>query len=34
MLILCVVVVVVEFGVTWVEHRLIRWKEVSDAAYM
>jgi NitT/TauT family transport system permease protein len=29
MLILCVVVVIVEFGVTWLEHRLIQWKEVE-----
>jgi len=29
MLILCVVVVVVEFGVTWMERRLIRWKDVN-----
>lgn len=30
MLILCVVVVVVEMGVTWIERRLIRWKEPND----
>jgi NitT/TauT family transport system permease protein len=30
MLILCVVVVVVELAVTWLEHRLIRWKEVEN----
>ena len=30
MLILCVVVVIVEFGVTWLERRLIRWKEVEN----
>jgi NitT/TauT family transport system permease protein len=30
MLILCVVVVVVEFGVTWLERRLIRWKEAEN----
>jgi NitT/TauT family transport system permease protein len=30
MLILCVVVVVIEFFVTWLERRLIRWKEVDD----
>ena len=28
MLILCVVVVIIEFGVTWLESRLIRWKHV------
>jgi ABC-type nitrate/sulfonate/bicarbonate transport system permease component len=26
MLILCIVVVVVELGVTWLERRLVRWK--------
>jgi len=30
MLILCVVVVVVEFGVTWLERRLIRWKDINE----
>ena len=30
MLILCVVVVIVEMGVTWIERRLIRWKEPND----
>jgi NitT/TauT family transport system permease protein len=30
MLILCVVVVIVEFGVTWLEGRLIRWKEIDE----
>jgi len=30
MLILCVVVVVVEMGVTWLEHRLVRWKADQD----
>ncbi len=30
MLILCAVVVVVEMGVTWIERRLIRWKEPND----
>jgi NitT/TauT family transport system permease protein len=31
MLIVCVVVVVIEMGVTKVENRLIRWKEVNEA---
>jgi NitT/TauT family transport system permease protein len=30
MLILCVVVVIVEFGVTWMERRLIRWKDINE----
>src|SRR5262245_18444974 len=33
MLILCVVVVVVEFGVTWLERRLIRWKDVNETMF-
>jgi NitT/TauT family transport system permease protein len=31
MLILGVVVVIVEFGVTWLEHRLIRWKDINES---
>jgi NitT/TauT family transport system permease protein len=31
MLILCVVVVVVELGVTWLERRLVRWKDSENA---
>jgi NitT/TauT family transport system permease protein len=30
MLILCIVVVVVELGVTWLERRLVRWKEPNE----
>src|SRR5262245_10981267 len=30
MLILCVVVVIVELGVTWLERRLIRWKDINE----
>ena len=33
MLILCVVVVVVEFGVTWLERRLIRWKDINETMF-
>ena len=33
MLILCVVVVIVEMGVTWIEERLIRWKSVNVQDY-
>jgi NitT/TauT family transport system permease protein len=33
MLILCVVVVFVEFGVTRLEHRMIRWKEINETMY-
>ena len=30
MLILCVVVVFVELGVTWLERRLLRWKDTEN----
>ena len=30
MLILCVVVIIVELGVTWLERRLIRWKDINE----
>jgi NitT/TauT family transport system permease protein len=33
MLILCVVVVIVEFGVTWLERRLIQWKEIDEPMF-
>jgi len=33
MLILCIVVVVVEFGVTWLERRLIRWKDINETMF-
>jgi NitT/TauT family transport system permease protein len=33
MLILCVVVIVVEFGVTWLERRLIRWKDINETMF-
>ncbi len=33
MLILCVVVVIVELGVTWLERRLIRWKEINEPMF-
>lgn len=33
MLILCVVVVVVELCVTWLEHRLIRWKDIDETMF-
>src|SRR5262249_27888929 len=33
MLILCIVVVVVEFGVTWLERRLIPWKDVYETMF-
>ncbi len=31
MLILCIVVVIVEFGVTWLERRMVRWKDSENA---
>jgi NitT/TauT family transport system permease protein len=34
MLILCVVVVVVELAVTWLERRLVRWKETDEMALL
>ena len=33
MLILCVVVVIVECGVTWLERRLIQWKEIDEPMF-
>src|SRR5438093_2413827 len=33
MLILCVVVIVVELGVTWLERRLIRWKDINETMF-
>jgi len=30
MLILCIVVILVEFGVTWIERRLIKWKDINE----
>jgi sulfonate transport system permease protein len=33
MLILCVVVVIVEFGVTWLERRLVRWKDINESIF-
>jgi NitT/TauT family transport system permease protein len=33
MLILCIVVVVVEFCVTWIERRLIRWKDTDETLF-
>jgi sulfonate transport system permease protein len=33
MLILCMVVIVVEFGVTWLERRLIRWKDINETMF-
>jgi NitT/TauT family transport system permease protein len=32
MLVLCVVVVIVELGVTWLERRLVSWKAAADHA--
>ena len=33
MLILCVVVVIIESLVTWLERRLIRWKELDETVF-
>ena len=33
MLILCIVVVLVEFCVTWIERRLIRWKDTDETLF-
>src|SRR5215467_3172241 len=33
MLILCIVVVVVELGVTWLERRLVRWKDINETMF-